>query len=76
MSDLSNDENGERHLTRYLVEKSLVERSRQSQVKKALDDVHQEPSSRSKGESGDKTGPCKAINTIPAHKRSGLGSQI
>ena len=40
MSDLSEDENEERHLTRYLVEKSPVERSRQSQVKKALDDVY------------------------------------
>ena len=39
-SDFSEDENGERHLTRYLVKKSPVERSRQSKVKKALDDVY------------------------------------
>ncbi|CAH3115709.1 unnamed protein product, partial [Pocillopora meandrina] len=39
-SDFSEDENGERHLTRYLVKKSPVKRSRQSKVKKALDDVY------------------------------------
>ena len=57
-SDFSEDENGERYLTGYLVLLKLPwERSRMTKAKKA----------------SVKTGSCKAISTLPAYWGTGMG---